>query len=76
MRHIHIEWLRSWLESNRKSRKSKHHTVVIYNAITWELCKQDFPVSMKRGYEILGMLYLVSRNINKNNKIKEINVVN
>lgn len=56
MKYIHMSWLKSWLKKNKKVKKNKYHTVVLYTAISWELWKVDFPVRIRKGGKITNLL--------------------
>ena len=56
MKYVHTEWLKSWLDSNKRIKQNQYHTITLYNAVSWELCKENFPIKVKCNGKIIDIL--------------------
>ena len=56
MKYIHLSCLNGWIETNKKVKQNQYHTITLFNAVTCELCKEVFPVRIKRNGKIHDIL--------------------
>jgi hypothetical protein len=56
MKYIHLNWIKSWINSKKSIKDGEYYSSILWQTITWELCKQDFKDTVAYRGKLMSLM--------------------